>query len=249
MKRVKLFLILIIFYLCGCVTVYNPATQKNEFIIFDTESEVALGKSLSKQIEIRYKIFDDKELNDRLQRISTDVSNMSDRRDLEYHFFVIDDDQLNAFALPGGFIYVNKAVLEEATDNELACVLGHEIAHIAARHSIKKLQAALGYQILINIAFRKSSADLINSVDIIFNIVSLGYSREDERLADKLGVKYAWEAKYNPEGMISFLYKLKDESNRTGPHFNLVFLSSHPPIDERIKNIKQEIKLLATVKN
>ena len=243
-SKIKIFLVLIVIFLCGCATIYNPATQKKEFIIFDTKTEVSLGKSFSKQIEKEFKLLNDEVLNDRLEIIGKNVSTVSDRQDLEYHFFIVDDDQLNAFALPGGFIYVNKGVLDISTDDELACVLGHEIGHVAAKHSMKKLQAVLGYQILINIAFRKSSTDLINSIDIIFNIVSLGYSRKDERLADKLGVKYAWKAGYNPEGMITFFYKLRNEAKKLGPHFNLLFLSSHPPIEERIKNVKKEIGLL-----
>ena len=244
MNKLKAFTVLLAILLCGCVTIYNSATQKKEFLLFDTKSEVALGKTLSKQIEIKYKILTDDELNGRLQKIGKNVSSVSDRTDLEYHFFVIDDDQLNAFAMPGGFIYINRAVLEKADDDELACVVGHEIGHIAARHNIKKLQSVLGYQLLIKVAFGRSSADLISSIDTVFNIISLGYSREDEKLADRLGMKYAWKAKYNPEGMISFFYKLKSESKKLGPHFNLVFLSSHPPVEERIKNAKQEITLL-----
>jgi len=241
--KIKISLILTIGFLYGCATVYNPATQKKEFIIFDTKTEVSLGKSFNKQIEKEYELLDDEILNNRLQEIGNRVSGVSDRQDLKYHFFIVADDQLNAFALPGGFIYINKAVLDIATDDELACVLGHEIGHVAAKHSMKKLQAVLGYQILINTAFNKSSVDLIKSIDIVFNIVSLGYSREDERLADKLGVKYARKAGYNPEAMISFFYKLRDEAKKASPHFNLVFLSSHPPIEERIKNVKQEIFL------
>lgn len=245
--RIKLQAILVIIciaVLSGCATVYNPATQKNEFIIFSTQEEIAIGNSLSQQINAEYELLDDNLLHNRVQEIGNNVAIVSDRPDLEYHFFVIDDNELNAFALPGGFIYVNKGVLDQATDSELAGVLGHEIGHVAARHSVKKLQTALGYQFLMSLAFGKSSANTIDALNVVFNVVSQGYSREDERLADRLGIKYMHNAGYDPNAVVSFFEKLKLNADKAGPHFNLVFLSSHPAIEERIKNAKDEIAKL-----
>lgn len=237
--------IVVMFLLCGCATIYNPATQRSEFILIDTESEVSLGRAMSKQINSESKISNDSIWNERLNKVGQKVAASSDRKDLKYQFFVIEDDDLNAFALPGGFIYVHSAVLKEANDDELACVLAHEIGHVAARHSAKRLQVALGYQIVMSLAFSKSSAvDLYRAINVVFNVVSLGYSREDERLADRLAVKYAYKSNYKPEAMINFFNKLKAQSNDRGQGYNLVFLSSHPPIDERINNIKKEISLL-----
>lgn len=245
MNKKYIILLMIMFLFTGCATIYNPATQRNELILIDTGSEVSLGKAMSKQINSEYKISKDPSWNERLNRVGQQVAASSDRQDLKYQFFVIEDNDLNAFALPGGFIYVNSAVLKEASDDELACVLAHEIGHVAARHSVKKLQVALGYQIVMSLAFGKSSAvDLSRAINVVFNVVSLGYSREDERLADRLAVKYAYKSRYRPEAMISFFNKLKDQSQKRGQGYNLAFLSSHPPVDERINNIKKEISLI-----
>ena len=237
-----IWLVPLMFFSAGCTTIYNPATQKNETIFIDTEGEVALGRSMAGEVKQEFKIIDDSQDNYRLDSIGQKVAANSDRRDLDYHFSIIKDDELNAFALPGGFIYVNSAITKTATNDELACVLAHEIGHVAARHSVKRIQAVLGYQIIMSIAMGLSGATNVSrAVDVVFNVTTLGYSRADENLADRLAVKYAKHAGFNPNGMLSFFEKLKKEAEKRGPRFNLVFLSSHPPIEERIKNIKNEI--------
>lgn len=224
--------------LSGCVTIYNPATERKEMLLIDTSSEIVLGQDLDRQLQKRLKMSNDPELLYRLDYIGNRVAGYSDRQDLTYHFRLVEDKEINAFATPGGFVYVNSGLMNKATDNELACVLGHEIGHIAARHSVKKLQASLGYQIIMDIALGVGGKkSIVQATDIVFGIVTLGYSRQDEFLADKLAVKYAKSAGFNPYGMITFFEKLKKEQEKGGPNFNLVFLSSHPPIEERIKNV------------
>lgn len=241
-----IFLALIFCFLAfsnGCVTIYNPATGKNEFIFITTEEEVALGYRLSQQIKKDMNLLYDEQMRARLEKIGQKLADVSDRKDLRYKFNIVDDEEFNAFALPGGFIYVNSGLMKAANDDELACVLGHEIGHVAARHGVKRLQANLGYQLIVNIALGRSSAESILQVlDITYNIIALGYSRQDEFLADKLAVKYAKLAGYNPYGMVTFFKKM--EQNKK-PGVELVFLSSHPPLKERIKRVEEEISLLA----
>jgi len=228
----------------GCVTIYNPATEKKEIVLIDTEAEVSLGKDMDRQIRNELKILKDPQRQSRLDYIGTRIANFCDRRDLAYQFAIIKDKEFNAFSIPGGFVYVNSGLIDAATVDELACVLGHEIGHIAARHSVKKLQASLGYQIIMNIVMGTGSKKTVSdALNIVFNLTSLGYSRKDELLADKLAVRYARKAGFNPYGMLTFFQKLKKEAESKGPNFNLVFLSSHPPIEERIKNAEKEIAL------
>jgi len=230
-------------FLCsGCVTIYNPATQKKETLLIDTASEVALGADMDLEIQRKLKIVTDPQRQYRLAGIGDRVASSSDRQDLVYRFKIIKDDELNAFAIPGGFIYVNSGLMDAATDDELAGVLAHEIGHIACRHSVKKLQADLGYQLIMGIVFGLSGQNTMGrAMDIVFGLTSLGYSRKDEFLADKLAVRYAKRAGFNPYGIVTFFEKLKAEAQNKGPDFNLVFLSSHPPIAERIKNVQLEI--------
>ncbi len=236
--------ICVLILLSGCTTIYNSATGQRESLFIDTKTEVSLGLDMAKEIDREKKIVKDVKLNERLENIAKRISAVSDRQDLSYHFNIVDEKEFNAFAIPGGSVYVNSGLMEAASDDELAAVVGHEVGHIAARHSVKRLQAVLGYQLLSSIALGVSGqGQVLQAVDVVFNVVVLGYSRKDEYLADKLGIKYAKAAGFNPYGMVTFFQKLKQEGKNTS--FNLVFLSSHPPIDERIKQAKNEISVLA----
>jgi len=231
-----------ILLLGGCVTIYNPATQKREILLIDTKSEVALGRDMDRQVQNKFKILQDAKRQSRLDNISIKVSGASDRQDLAYHFKIINDKEFNAFAIPGGYIYVNAGLMDAATDDELACVLGHEIGHVAARHSVKQLQANLGYQIIMSIALGLSGQqEMGQAMDIVFNLASMGYSRKDESLADKLAVKYARRSGFSPYGMITFFRKLQKEAEKKGNDLHIEFLSSHPDLEERIKNVEHEI--------
>lgn len=235
--------VLISWFLSGCVTIYNPATERKETFLIDTRNEVAIGRDMDRQIQKKLKILDDPKMKQRLDRIGEKVAFFSDRQDLNYYFKIVNDKELNAFAIPGGFVYVNRGLMEIACDDELAGVLAHEIGHIAARHSIKKLQAALGYQIIADIALGISgNTNISQAMDIVFNLISLGYGRKDELLADKLAVRYSKRADFNPYAMISFLEKLKKEGGKNSLSSRLVFLSSHPPIEERIRFLREEIE-------
>jgi len=231
----------IFLFLSGCVTIDNPATGRKETLLIDTASEVSLGRDLDLAVQKKFKLFTDQALLARLNSVGNRIAVVSDRSDLRYHFRIIDDQSLNAFALPGGFIYVHKGIMEAAADDELACVLGHEIGHVAARHSVKRLQANLGYQLLIGIALGVTGRQYLgDALSIVFGAVDLGYSRKDEFLADRLAVRYAIRAGFNPFGMVTFFEKLEKKARG----FKLVFFSSHPPIKERIKNVKEEIAAL-----
>jgi predicted Zn-dependent protease len=237
--------ILFIFGLTGCATVYNPVTAKNELIFIGTQAEVDLGKNITKQISQERKVIKSGGQKDRIESIGKKVAYQSDRKDLEYNFFLIKDKELNAFAVPGGFVYIHSGLADIATDDELACVIGHEIVHIAARHSIKQLQAALGYQLLISVALGAENQETARRIsDMVFNLSRLGYSRSDENLADKIGIKYAYLAGYKPEAMISFFNKLKEESVKQGGSLPIEIFSSHPDLDKRISLVKEEIKRL-----
>ena len=226
----------------GCVTVYNPATQRNESLLIDTPTEVSLGRDMDISLQNKMKMLNDSLMQARLDAIGKRVALVSDRQDLKYYFRIVSDKEFNAFAIPGGFIYVNSGLMQAASDDELACVLAHEIGHIAAKHSVKKLQATLSYNILMSIIVGATGEKTIAQlVDVfVFNPATLAYSRQDELLADKLAVRYAKRAKFNPYGMVTFFEKLKKEKEKT-PQLRIEIFSSHPDMDERIKKVKEEI--------
>ncbi|MCM8778782.1 MAG: M48 family metallopeptidase [Candidatus Omnitrophica bacterium] len=228
-------------FLSGCATVYNPATEQRELILIDTNTEILLGRQIDFQVSQNYRILRGSEENERVNLIGRKIAEVSDRQDVKYIFKIIKDKEVNAFCLPGGYVYIHTGLLEKVNDEELACVIGHEVGHIAARHIVKKIQAQLGYELLVSLALGKGGAkDIERALNITFNIIALGYSREDEFLADKLGIKYAYRAGYNPEAMISLFKKLQ-EFKKDREIATPLFLRSHPYLEQRIERAGEEI--------
>ena len=228
--------------LCGCATTYNPATGQKELIFITTPTEVSIGNMIALKVSRQFKISKDPSKINRVAMIGEKIASVSDRKDLKYHFNVIEEGELNAFTTPGGHVYINSGLIEKTTDDELACIIGHEIGHVAARHIVKKIQAQIGYDILVNIALSKSGAkELRRASSIGFDLLLRGYSREDELLADRLGAKYAYKAGYDPYAMISFLKQLEgSEKEKVG----FGFLRTHPYISQRIKMLEMQIQAI-----
>jgi beta-barrel assembly-enhancing protease len=228
----------------GCSTMYNPATGRNETIFINTAQEIAMGNDMDATLQKKIKVLDNTAMHNRLNSIGHRIASVSDRQDLQYTFRIADDKEFNAFAVPGGYIYINSGLMDAANDDELACVVAHEIGHVAARHSVKQLQSTLGYSMLMNIALGLSGqAEIGKAADVIFNLTSLGYSRQDELQADLLAVRYARKAGYNPAGLISF-FRILQEAQRKNPSMRVEFLSSHPDLAKRILRAQEEIAAL-----
>ncbi|MDD5108143.1 MAG: Maf and M48 domain-containing protein [Candidatus Omnitrophica bacterium] len=230
--------------LCGCSTEYNLVTKQEEQYYYSTDKEVAMGQAINRQVEKELKFSNDPLQKKRLEDIGKKIVAVSDRKEIDYYFQVLQDDTVNAVSLPGGYIYVNTGLLDKvSSDDELACVLAHEVGHIVARHSIKKLQAMQSFSILrllVAVAPTGGSGEIGNAADIAFTQFLLGYSREDELLADQLGARYAKRAGYDPHAMITFLNKLQD-INRRMPLQEQSYFKTHPYVPDRIRIVKQEI--------
>jgi MAF protein len=229
-------------FLSGCSTEYNLATKQEEKFYYSTDKEVRMGQSVNRQVQKEYKFTGDPLDQKRLEDIGKKIAEVSDRKEIDYYFQVLDDDQVNAVSLPGGYVYVNSGLIDKVSnDDELACILAHEVGHIVARHSIKKLQAMQGYSILrVLVAVAPGTGEVGNAADIAFTQFLLGYSRQDELLADQLGARYAKLAGYDPHGMISFLEKLQD-INRRMPLTEKNYFKTHPYVSDRIRVVKQEL--------
>ncbi len=228
--------------LSGCSTEYNLATKQEEKYYYSTDQEVQMGRSINRSVEKELKFSADPLQQKLVEDIGKKIAAVSDRKEIDYHFRVLDDDEVNAVSLPGGYVYVNSGLLDKvANDDELACILAHEVGHIVARHSIKQLQALQGYSILrLLVAVAPGTAEVSNAADAAFTQFLLGYSRQDELLADQLGARYAKLAGYDPHGMVTFLIKLQD-INRRMPSRERSYYKTHPYVPDRIRVVKKEL--------
>lgn len=244
---IKIFMVMFLFsaalFLPGCQTEYNIVTGEQESYFYNTDKEVQMGQAIAKEVEKEYKPADDPLMQKRLEDIGKRIAAVCDRKEIDYHFRVLNDEEVNAVSLPGGFVYVNKGLIDKvANDDELAGVVAHEVGHIVARHSIKKLQGMMGYNFLriLTVVAPVNTAEVGTAADAAFTELMLGYSREDELLADRLGARYSKLAGFNPRGMITFLQKLQ-EINRRKPLQQKSYFKTHPYVPDRIRVVKQEL--------
>jgi MAF protein len=239
---VSIFMVLLAIALSGCSPEFNIATGKQEAFYYSTEQELKMGQSMRKQVEKEYTLVGDPLVQQRVADIGRKIAAVSDRKDIVYYFKVLDADEINAVSLPGGYVYVFKGLLDTiADDGELAGVLAHEVGHIVARHSVKKIQAVNGYSLIRLLMIPVPQAGQVaGAADTAFIELLLGYGREDELLADELGARYAKRAGYDPHSMITFLQKLQDH-NRRRPLQPRSYFKTHPYVPDRIRVVKQEL--------
>lgn len=243
MKKTKISLLISlisILLLLFCATT-GPGGKKS-LILVSTDQEVSIGQEFSAQIDTTNPISQDTIVLKYVNDVGQKITRISDRADLDYHFSVIDTPIINAFACPGGFIYIYTGLLE-TMDNEaqLAGVLAHEISHVVARHGVKRLQKALGLQVLLSIALGESSEITQNAVTLGAVVLLQAYSRENEFEADEFGTYYMTNAGYNPEGMVQLQQKLLELSQGQKPGFFEKIMATHPPSEERVKRIEDQI--------
>ncbi|MBU1888110.1 MAG: M48 family metalloprotease [Candidatus Omnitrophica bacterium] len=241
--RYIFYILMIGAFLSGCVSQeYNTATGKQDIMLISTDKEIDMGRRIAESLEKNpeVKLDPDPLMTKRVSDIGAKIASVTDRKEVNYTFRVIDDDDVNAFALPGGYVFIFKGLVEKAeSDDELACVMAHEMAHVVARHSIKRLQGSLGYTIL-QILMVVSGTSEGRNINAAFGQLTMSYSREDEALADKMAIKYLRKSGYDPFAMLSFLEKLQ-QVHREQPIRPYSNYRSHPHIADRIRMVKQEL--------
>ena len=233
---------------CSVFGTYNPATGRNEFIAISTPEEVNMGQQIHQSLEKQYQFSTDQAKLDRLENISQRIAQVSDRQDYQYEFYLIEKDEYNAFTIPGGFVYIYTGLFDKLTDDQVASVIAHEIGHCAAKHTIKKFQAAMGYNLVGRLVLSQvdggTSQQIASlSAGVLSNVIFSAYGRKDEYEADRLGVKYMHLAGYDMQGSVQALEFLLKESK--GPDVPLI-LRSHPHLEDRIDAIKLEIYKVKT---
>jgi len=226
-------------FIASCAV--NPVTGERQLSLYSEQDEIAIGKQTDVQIRNQYGIYNDPALNEYVARVGASLGPYTHRSHLEYHFAVLDSPVVNAFAVPGGYVYVTRGILAlMRSEAELAVVLGHELGHVNARHSIHRMseQTLFGLGLAVGSSLNKTVADIAGIAGVGIQLLFLKYSRDDERQADQLGVEYSRKGSYNPGEMIGFFTSLEKMGDLSGSHSIPGFLSTHPLTSERIQNTK-----------
>jgi predicted Zn-dependent protease len=209
------------------------------------QQEVEMGQQESAQIQQQLPLVQDPVINQYVNALGNQIASHTSRSDLQWQFYVVNTDVVNAFALPGGIIYVNRGVLERADKmDELAGVLGHEIEHVVERHSVKQMEQMQGANVgvalacaLTNICNNEAAAAAIN---IGGTAVFAKFSRQDEVQADEGGFRNVMNAGISPEGMLTFFQKLLAEEQQSGSNSAVSsWFSDHPGTQDRIADIQR----------
>jgi len=233
--------------LAGCAT--NPVSGDRELVLMSEERELELGERFHKQITEQNTVYDDASLQRYVADIGQALAAVSHRPDIDYTFTVLEDPQVNAFALPGGYIYVTTGILSYFnSETQLAGVLGHEIGHVTARHAVQRQTAATATSILGTVLLAETGAGVGGRQ--LFEIAQLaairGYGREQELESDRLGAQYLARAGYDAEGMLEVIKMLADqrafarrqaeaEGREPGGYHGL--FATHPENDARRKEV------------
>src|SRR5467141_1054719 len=213
--------------------------------LYSLEREISLGKSLAQEVERSSKLIDDPVVTEYVNRVGQNLVRNSDAR-VPFTIKVIDSDEINAFALPGGFFYVNSGlILHAMEESELAGVMAHEISHVTARHGTKNatkgelMQLATIPLILLGPG-GWAGYGIYQGLNLAIPLTFLKFSRDAEKEADFLGLQYMYKAGYDPNSYVTFFERIQADEKRRPGTIPKVF-STHPPTPERIENTQKEI--------
>ena len=229
----------------------NPVTGKQDFVMISENQEIQMGREYNAQILKQYPVYQDQILQEYVQSIGDSLALKSHRPELVYRFTVLDSPDINAFALPGGYIYINRGLMSYlSSEEELAAVLGHEIGHVTARHSVRQYSQAQLMGILSTAVEINSGRTAGNLANLASGALLSGYGRDMELEADDLGAQYIYQEGYSPQGMYEVLSVLKDqeiyskkiaEQRGQEPRSYHGVFASHPSNDLRLQEILDNV--------
>jgi len=239
----------------ACAT--NPATGGHDIVLMSEHSEIKKGKEMHEEMIEKGVAYDDQKVQAYVNRIGQDLAAHSDRPDITYTFTVIDDSNINAFAFPGGYIYINRGLMVYLDNEaELAAVLAHEIGHVTARHAVRQQTAAAANKTLSQvIGVLTGSADLAQASNTYGTSLVRGYGRDHELEADSEGATYLYNSGYDPNALLEVIGVLKDQEqyNRVKaqasgkkPQAYHGLFSTHPRNDRRLQQVVSTASELET---
>ena len=243
MKKIFKFLMIGFFFVISCAQIQDPLTGKPTLTLLPESEEIAIGKKVVPQaVNENDGLYPDKEVQEYVKNIGYKLASVAPRK-VDYQFYVVNSGEVNAFALPGGPVFIHRGLLLTLdNESELAGVIAHELGHINARHHAKFLEKTYGLNILLNILAVATSQSqyqqiIMQLAQVSASLLQLKFSRDQEREADALGVRFTYEAGYDPRGLITTFEKFKKMEKTQAP----AWLLTHPLPEERIQNVSQLI--------
>jgi Putative Zn-dependent protease len=240
-------LFLISFFFSGCAV--NPVTGKTQFMTVSEDREFRMGQEVDKQVREEMGVYlEDAEVRSLVKEVGAGISkNTARAKTLNYRFEVVDSPDFNAFALPGGFVYVNRGLLEKVNStDELASVLGHEIAHVDARHSAAQISKVEVLQIGLlaaDIATQGAVGSFGDLINVGAALTLNKFSRDAEREADHYGTLYMTQAGHNPKSSLDVMQQIQRIQVKE-PTSTETWFMTHPPTSERLLNLNHEISAI-----
>ena len=231
--------------LAACAT--NPATGRRQLSLVSEAQEIQMGREADQQVTASIGLYPEASLQSYLQRVGAGLAASSERPNLQWTFRVVDDPTVNAFALPGGYIYVTRGLLTHLnSEAELASVLGHEIGHVTARHSVSQMSKAqlLNVGLIVGMILRPQLQNFGGLAQAGLELLFLKYSRNDESQADELGLRYLTRAGYDPRPMTQVFRTLERVGTAEGEGRVPTWLSTHPDPGDRERRIAAAIAAL-----
>jgi predicted Zn-dependent protease len=225
------------------VLILGPEAPAAAAVLIGTAQEIALGRDAARDVEGRYGVVQDAAHLRRLAAIGGRLAAVSDRRDLPWQFRILNAREVNAISLPGGFIYVTREMLAfMRSDDELAFVLAHEVAHVDRRHHVQLLERHFFFAIAISLLFGGdvTATQVANFVGFLLH---RGFSRSAEFEADRVGVRLAHRAGFRADAGIAFMERLRAAEGRDPGQFEVLF-RTHPALPDRIMRVRQELRAL-----
>ena len=242
MKTKLLILIVMVIgsMIAGCAT--NPVTGKDQFMIYSQSSEMNIGKQYAPEIEKQlYGKLDAPGIQNYVNSVGQKIAAVSHNSDINFTYTVVNHDMINAMALPGGYIFITRGMLEKLdSEAQLAAILAHETVHVTARHSVASMSRQIGINVLLNVAINEKTPDSAAAIAGYANqLMNLKYSRNQELEADKYGMDYMIKAGYDPAGMTETMDILAAESKTR----QIEFFSTHPNPGNRKEMLTRHMNL------
>jgi len=237
-------LFVLILWLCllfcgGCVV--NPITGEQELMFFPQQQDIKIGAGYAPEVEKQLGgPVKNKTVQNYIDSVGQRIARVSHRPNLDYHYVAVNDKQINAMALPGGYIFITKGMLLKLkSEAELAGILGHETVHVVARDVSNAMSRQIGMELVLSaVASRTGSQGAVMMADLASQMIGLRFSRDDERTADLGGMDYMVRAGYDPGAIVETMQMLEEEQQARP----IEFFATHPSPGNRVAYLRQRIQ-------